>query len=351
VLALALACGCGATPVVDAKRERPRAVVLVTTPSRAPAPALAESEAPAASADDDPPVLSLPAGRRILEDPSAAERRALDATLEAMCATRAAMFGGELLRGCTCCPPFDGCPPGSKPTPDGEIYPLVGVARGSFTRAGARELAATFIGCEARSGNEGGTVLYGEERGRLRRIRYESGLMASCVTVPRRERADVLLCRSADGRQGWYHDRVFTFDFTRATEEARYDTVVDVTQSLHSGCWSVDGFPVTAHVIVRLELVDADGDGDEDLVLTVEARKGRVDASFSATCRRDEEPDGDAEGFDLDRALRAHLGRARTLKLLYAFDGARFRATAETERVVAWLYREQDAFFKEVEGR
>jgi hypothetical protein len=229
--------------------------------------------------------------------------------------------------GCACCAPFDECQPGTSAEPVENVFAPSARARGSFTRAGADELALTMPGCESHAENYGGLLLLERRAGTVVLKRYVSGLNASaCWAVRRADGRDLLLCERGDVHQGTGEDRLFLWDLARTDEQLLVgdDELFSVMDNEWSGCWSPIGTEVSSIRLAPPQLRSKAG--RVELTLQLDARRGRVTAPYLARCRaiEDEADPGAAQALPRPRALLSH-GRER---VVFRFDGWKFVAPA-----------------------
>lgn len=154
---------------------------------------------------------------------------------------------GNLRVGCRSCAPFT-----REYGPDGTIavleekdpfYELEHATFGSFTRAGADEVAAVLAGCEPYAGNYGGTLIAErKEKGSPIWIArsYRSGLHPiSCQPLPLPEGRQLLVCHWITGKQTT-SDLIVVYDFSKGTEEDVSETVTtpfEVYEDVFSACY------------------------------------------------------------------------------------------------------------------
>lgn len=291
-------------------------------------------------------MVAAPKGDPILANPNRQQRRHLDGLLSHICAWREIPRDGEQIRGCACCPPFDGCPPGSKPPAGEEIYELRSAPEGSFTGAGRQQLAATFWGCESHAANWGGTLVLDKVGGRWKKNTYRAGLNAVCDAYPRGDGTDLLLCLWYDAHQGWGHHRVTIYDLQRSEDQA-WETLVDVQSNVGSACTAgVDRFPVVHHRIDNLELVDVDRDGKRDLVVPVKAIKGTTSRAYQEACWAWEQWSTEGRQGPAPAEPSSLMSKPWDVRLLFKYDGQRFVPTDQTKQALDWMHRELDEFLE-----
>ena len=230
--------------------------------------------------------------------------------------------GRAVVAGCACCAPFDSCKPGSAADAADWVYaPKLAVA-GSFTRAGAEQLALPMEGCESHAQNYGGMVVLERRGQRYELVRYVSGLNAQrCWAVRRDDGRDLLLCSSADAHQGAATEALWQWDLAADDATLMESEALFSTLDLEwAGCWDQVGFQVSSALLKPLRLRQENG--RPELEVEVEVREGLVDGEYLARCA---ERDRAAEGARLEPAQSPRaLLTARTERVVFRFDGSKF---------------------------
>ena len=245
--------------------------------------------------------------------------------------------------GCTSCAPFEG----PEDSPDGSVavdpelfYELRVLLRGSFSRPGVDEAAATLDGCEPHAANYGGTLLAERTNGAWSAVRYDSGVNpAACIVYRRKDGRDILVCEWRDGHQSRWHDRVFTYDFAESTAddvEKGWHTVVEMNDDSIPGCWgSIPGEPITRGAVDDYKLVDFDKNGEVDLVATVSQIKGKPSKAYKTKCDELMAAMDQENGPAVDVA--AALGPRKTYVLQFVFNGTTFVPTKASAKIMQSL--------------
>jgi hypothetical protein len=216
-----------------------------------------------------------------------------------VCAAAVRGKGNKARVGCRSCPPFDGTQgstrhvaildePGASGVATSDFFELELVLAGSFSRAGAREAAAVFNGCEPHSENWGGTLLVEWKGQAWSPVSYRSGFHpAECVVVPAPSLHDVLVCSWGSTHQGhtvWLLD---VYDFTRggsAQAEAGWDRLLTLRDDALASCWD-DGDPkISVGSIDRLS-VSAPGASPTRVLVDVSFGSERKTTKVKAECR------------------------------------------------------------------
>lgn len=163
-----------------------------------------------------------------------------------VCAASVRHKGGKLQVGCRACPPFqaDTGPDGKiaiDPKPDAEFYELEALYSGSFSKAGATEMAAVFSGCESHAENWGGTLLV-ERRGSVWvATDYRSGFHPlDCHPFRPPDGHDLLVCRWETDHQSYVNWQLASYDFAVKNDtdpEAGYVTLLSFGDNSYSECW------------------------------------------------------------------------------------------------------------------
>lgn len=314
VAGVVLACSSGRTPP-SAVPGPPR----VSSPSVAPLPA--PSSAVAASRPPAPIVTEAPAA--LTDGPQREAFRVLAPLCEATVGRDAA---GTLRAGCTCCAPFEECPPqpGVVPAVTGATALVRSVAFGSFTRPAVEEAALSMDGCESHAENYGGTVLAEQASGVWRMVRYDSGAHPDRMLAYRmRDGRDLVVSEWADAHQTWA-DLISVSDL--ANPSAASTSLFEVHDDTTMAC--IDKRTAVWGTIDAWELEDVDRDGVLELVIQARAGGARYSGAFAQRCAAliasmDQERPG---------VSFADVVSATKLELVFRFDGKRFVPTPATER-------------------
>jgi hypothetical protein len=265
--------------------------------------------------------------------------------LERYCEPALSRTGGRLSAGCACCPPFDDCAPRA----DGRrfvldtVYPLRSEVDGAFTEAGARETAAVFFGCESHAENFGGTLVVRSTVSASERRVYRSGVNGEpCQAVRRPDGRDWLVCRSKDAHQGVGRTSVVAVDLALAEDDsAASDMLLDGIDNLVSVCtWGAeDPPPAIAFSDVAFRVLDADGDGWNDVEVTARVRRGIRTSALARACSAWTARASGSPG----RPPYFAIGPVRALKLEFRLQGSRFVPTADTRKTLEDVFAGYDA--------
>jgi hypothetical protein len=264
--------------------------------------------------------------------PAVSSRDAKLAFLRQVCRTAVRRAGpagvGVDAVGCTCCPPFDDCPP--KPgTLDVQVHGSVGIFQletmvfGSYSRAEADEAAASFQGCESHAENWGGTVLYARAPGgksAWKQLQYVSGFHPdSCFAVRGDDGRDRLVCERTDAHQGFGERYLFTHDFEE--KEFTADDLLLLLES-NDNCNEASMSNVGDR-LVRASLrgeVMAIVDGRVALVAHVDFGVATLDKPFARACANAERVRSPA----LYEKARTLLPPPTAIDIAFVFDGHAF---------------------------
>ena len=251
--------------------------------------------------------------------------------------------------GCRACPPFDGATPDGK-APEvgfepGEFYELESLTPGSFTRAGADEMAAVFSGCEAADENRGGTLL--AERGAdglwVSRS-YKGGLHPNaCVSLRRPDGRDLLACRWEYAHEGLGHVGVLVQDFAQKTATDGAESWKDWVTLEDNAAWlcmDEEAMPsrlanrlVSTGRIDGLEVLPATG-RNPGLVVHAHASRGKATAAYVTLCRNWLSQRAGANPRYID--VRPGLN-APALRLIFLWNGTTFEPNAATKTILQKL--------------
>lgn len=299
----------------------------------------------------DVPPLGAPSDPKPAKPPSSPEARAALDALASICAPAIATKDGQEIVGCACCPPFDLCRPekGAVPIESDVVYPLEASFDGAFTTPNATERALVFEGCEPHAANYGGTLLVElpdakdperrdplDPKTKLRKPDYRSGVHPTKCSKMKDDRAlDRLVCEYGDAHQGTATNAVFVYDFTESDDDA-WNILFIATDNTMDGCLSgPSSIPVVAQEVLGTEVKDTNGDGRDDVVVSVQARKGPSIGAFHAACTQVQ-----ASGKGTPAPA---LASQKTFKLVYtqAKDGS-FAPTPDTKSSLQWMNTEYE---------
>jgi len=336
--------GASATPSLSANRQSPS--LPSASPSSPPVGSVALSE---------PHLAARPKAQSLPElDNSLRKKLGKDGTsrfefLRSLCPIAVQHNGNRWLVGCRACPPFDDAAPDGK-VPEvgfdaGEFYELEGLTPGSFTRAGADEMAAVFSGCEAADENRGGTLL--AERGAdgfWAARSYKSGLHPnSCITFQRPDGRDLLVCRWAYAHQGLGHDNILVQDFGATAAKAGQESwsqLVTLEDDAASICMDHEATPtwgsnswVTTGRIDGFGLLPAVSRA-AGLVVHAHASRGKSTAAYVTLCRNwlGEKAKANPRYIDVRPGLNAPA-----LRLVFLWNGNGFEPDAATKATLLQL--------------
>lgn len=340
---MSLVSACGSTPVASAPAQ--------STPS-APPPRASASAAPAASSGPKvPETASVPEAPQTPETASElfaklpAEEQAKRALLERICAPAIGKYTGEfvseldgvLVYGCSCCAPFEECPPSAGSelvvADPNNVYPLRHSHMGSFTKAGAHELAATFTGCEPGAADRGGTMIFSEADARLDQVAYRSGVNPdACKVLARRGERDRLVCLRSDGQASTNYTQLLLVDLALETgnvnEIAHFD--------FDGGCL-LGAEPYVSIRVRSFELADVNRDRRLDVVIEATAQSGVLSQADLAACSDEE-------------LLPSTLPPPAPARFVYLARGDSFVADGATAKRLEALYRARNAHRGESSG-
>jgi len=320
----------------------PLLVVACARPApHVPAPAVTVTAAPPAP----PPASSPPAAKPAPPPLPSLDTPELDAQLAFLVTVcRAAISRdprGRQRVGCAA------CLTSTDPAPelDGTIvldadrehfYALRTLVRGSFTRAGATQIAASLDGCESHAENYGGMLVAEAQGASWARVRYDSGMHPeTCLPFRHADGHDLLVCRWQDGHQSFVHDRLVVYDLEPGTVPPDFE-IVTMNDDALGMCFmgAPPGEEVRAGQVEGFTLRDEDGDGTPDLVVEVSQRKARPGGAYRALCKKAiealETPDSSVD-------VRPGLGELKKRRLVFTYDGKRFVPTRETAKVLRGL--------------
>jgi hypothetical protein len=236
---------------------------------------------------------------------------------------------GKLRVGCQSCPPFrrETGPNGAvEVLPDNaDFYPLEAAYFGSFTKAGADEVAAVFAGCEPYAGNYGGTLLASRDKAKspvwVARS-YRSGFHPeTCKPYRLPDGHSALLCQWTTGKQT-SSDLLDLYDFTVGDEkdvEKGWSRVFETFSDTFSSCINgvLPGASVVAGNLDAFRLVPQAGAPDK-VEVDVTFGAAKPEGAFQAGCKKllAELEKPDSKGFDLSKVIPR-----QKLKLTLVWDG------------------------------
>ena len=318
----------------------PLLVVACARPApHVPAPAVTVTAAPPAP----PPASSPPAAKPAPPPLPSLDTPELDAQLAFLVTVcRAAISRdprGRQRVGCAA------CLTSTDPAPelDGTIvldadrehfYALRTLVRGSFTRAGATQIAASLDGCESHAENYGGMLVAEAQGASWARVRYDSGMHPeTCLPFRHAAGHDLLVCRWQDGHQSFLHDRIVSYDLAQTAQNDSFEEIMVMNDDAFAGC--VGGVPpgeeVRAGKVEAFSVRDEDGDGKPELVVEVSQRKAKPSGAYRALCKKAVAA-LDTVGPGVD--VRPGLGKLKKYRLVLTYDGAKFVPTPDTEKVL-----------------
>lgn len=359
--------------LVGSSRWRPRSAIFATlsvvsgvsaacarqsaSVASGPAQNMPSAPLPRESALAAPMASSVPSARELPEAPEVpeapqppetaddlfarlpADEQAKRPLIERICAPAIGKYTGEfvseldgvLVFGCSCCAPFEAC----LPTGDaelvvaepGSVYPLRHSHSGSFTKAGARELAATFMGCEPGAADRGGTMIFREVGMRLGQVAYRSGVNPdACKVLTRRGERDRLVCLRSDGMGSTNYTQLLLVDLApeanNLTEIARFDS--------DGACLFGAPEPYLSVQARNFELVDVNRDRRLDVVVDATAQSGVLSEADLAACTD-------------DALLPTTLPPPAPERFVYLARGDGFVAEGATAKRLDALYRVRNA--------
>jgi len=332
------------TPAASAKS--PPSALPSALASPPPAEQIASSEAAPAAR---PKIASLPQLDASLRKQLGKEGIRRFEFLRSICPISLQQNGTRRLVGCRVCPPFEEATPDGK-APEvgfdpGEFYELEGLTPGSFTRAGADEMAAVFSGCEAADENRGWTLLAERAADGLWVARkYKSGLHPNaCVALKRPDGRDLLVCRWEYAHQGLGHASILVQDFAQESAVAgaeSWTNWVMLEDNAVSICMDLEATPtlaasssVTTARIDGLELLPSVG-RTAGLVVHAHAWRGKASAAYLALCRNwlHEKVKANPRHIDVRPGLNAPA-----MRLEFLWNGRDFEPSAVTQAILRKL--------------
>lgn len=307
------------------------------SPRVAPAPrAPRPQHAVPVTSDDPAPTEQETASELFAQLP--ADEQAKRAMIVRMCAPAIGRYTGEfvpelegqLVFGCSCCPPFEECLPAaanelviSEPS---SVYPLRHWHEGRFTQTGAPQLAATFMGCEPGVDNRGGTLVFNEHGDRLERVVYRSGVNPdSCQVLAEAGRRDRLVCLQSSGMGSTNTTQLLLVDLASDA-----DDMVEIERFDFDRACLLDAEPYVIIRVLGVELVDTNADRRLDLTIEAAVQSGVLREADLATCT------------DETWAPKSLPAPTRE-RFVYLARGDAFVATTETAKRLEVLYRTRNA--------
>ncbi len=298
----------------------------MTLPESRPAPSLADT------------LSSLEPALRQTLGSAGLEKLAVAASV---CAAAVQREGNVVRVGCRSCPPFDAAhgPDGRVAVLDApkapaaraaDFFELEALFTGSFSRAGAKEAAAVFDGCEPHSHNWGGTLLAEWKGNAWSALSYRSGFRpASCVPFPQPGAHDVLVCSWASTHQGHTAWLLDTYDFTRGSSEEPelgWDRLLTLEDDSGASCWDDGDARVSVASIDELRLAPKGALPPRVLVATRYGQQ-RKTARYRAAC--------DASRADGGESVRVgETVPAEKRELVFAWSGERLVPNAATKAFI-----------------
>ena len=188
--------------------------------------------------------------------------------------------------GCKCCAPFSECPPTGSTTPElvdsSHVYGLRHYNEGSYTKPGAKQIAATLFGCEPGMANRGGTVVLEPDGDLLKPVNYLMGAnMDECENFASPDGRDRYLCTRSDGQASSWRTTLYLLDLAAKQFNAPALAVLNFDQL----CLLEVGDEFVQQVPVRHERSDINGDGRIDLTWHITHLRTRVSKELRARCK------------------------------------------------------------------
>jgi hypothetical protein len=283
------------TPAV-ASGPAPVAQRVPAQPAPAPAP---EPRASPALAEQ---LASLEPTLRQALGPAGLEKLAVAASV---CAAAVQRDGNAVRVGCRSCPPFDAAhgPDGRIAVLDAtnatnaELFELETMVTGSFSKAGAKQAAAVFNGCEPHSDNWGGTLLVEWQGKTWSALSYRSGLHPlSCLPFPKPGAHDVLVCSWASTHQGHTAWMLDVYDFTRGSDEKPelgWDRLLTLQDDSAASCSDDGDGRVSVASLDELRLARA-GSLPPRVLVTASYGEQRKTPRYRAACEASREDGGES---------------------------------------------------------
>jgi hypothetical protein len=196
-------------------------------------------------------------------------RNPLGALLGAICDA-----GEATEEGCKACPEF------TLQGDDDQPFRLVASAGVKLTSPTARERLVTFQGCTTHSANDRWTVLVARRGDRWQRITELANTeVDECERLANADGREMVACVRRDAARGTnttgVHALIGTLDGEVSTKVLT--SVEGSPGKCQQGAYRLDE-------LRDVYAEDADGDGDEDLHVTIDKRSGQVPAGLESTC-------------------------------------------------------------------
>ncbi len=225
--------------------------------------------------------------------------------------------------GCASCPTFaDPKWPGT--------WDLEAAHYGHFTSAGADEAALAMNGCAPHSLEFGGTVLLARNDGRWKLQWSKLGLIVHrCLSVPRKDGRDLLLCATEDMHQGIGNSNIFAVDLARPSN-ARQIGLLGIQENMNTCGENVAEDTTTVDPLQSA--------GYQRIEFDPGAAKLRIDVEYGWRPYTRPQMLACREAQDKAKPLPVALApKTKTYRVEFDFKGDRFvvsSASAEAKRVV-----------------
>jgi hypothetical protein len=186
---------------------------------------------------------------------------------------------------------------------------LKSVIYGSFTKQGIREALVDFEGCEAHSGNWGGSALLRRNNNGWYRVRYEKGFRSNnCQKLKTNSGRNFVVCQGEYANHGRSSEWLELVKVD--TDQMTQNTIVNV-YSNGSSCIP----PYYAVEIKNFTLQDINRDKLPDLIVKVSEAKGKT----KPNAEKCDEPT---------------FGKAKIHQLTFLFNGQNFVPTKATAKII-----------------
>lgn len=187
--------------------------------------------------------------------------------------------------GCRTCPPFQGAAAVSdgRIAVDGaDFYELELYLVGHFSAANADQRLAVFRGCEAHSGNFGGTLIAERQGDKFRALRYVSGLRPeACAAYHLADGRDLAVCEFSDTQQSISTDTLSVLDFT--ADPPKHRDLLSFTNQ--DPCSTEPGTRTTEEAIESFELNQNPAAKNNGLIVRTTRTPRTTDAAYQRYCR------------------------------------------------------------------